>query len=75
LTPDEAVEKYGNKLFLDPNELTAYTLRQPRREFSKKMLVLVLSRLKRYSKPKKFKRPITMAGQYLTKKEYTELLC
>jgi len=74
LTPNEAVKKYGNKLFLNENELTEYMLRQPKRDSSRKMLVLVLCRLRRYSRPKKFKRPISMTGQYLTQEEYTELL-
>lgn len=73
-TPKEAFEKYGNKLFLNENELEEYTLQQPKRDSSKKMLVLVLGGLRRYSKPKKFKRPINMAGQYLTQEDYTDLL-
>lgn len=74
LTPDAALEKYGIRLFLNQNELREYTLRRPERGPSKKMLVLVLSRLKRYTKPKKPKRSITMAGQYVTQEEYLELL-
>ena len=73
LTPNEALKEYGNQLFLNKDELTQYTLRQPEREPSKKMLILVLSSLRRYPEPKKFKRPISMAGQYLNQKEYAEL--
>ena len=73
LTPDEALEQYGDKLFLNEKELKDYTLHRPNREPSKKMLVIVLSRLRRYSKPRHFKKSISMAGQYLTKMEYAEL--
>lgn len=55
LTPKDALEKYGDKLFLNEDELTEYTLRQPNRDSSKKMLVLVLCGLRRYSKPKSSK--------------------
>jgi hypothetical protein len=74
LTPNEVLEKYGHKVFLDKDELTSYTRRQPNRDSSKKMLVLLLSKLRKYSYPKKFRRPITMVGQYLTEKEYQELV-
>jgi hypothetical protein len=74
LTPKEALEKYGNKLFLNEDELRDYTLQQPRRNPSKKMLVLVLSGLRRYSRPTKFKKPISMTGQYLTREDYIDLL-
>jgi hypothetical protein len=51
----------------------SYTRRQPNRDSPKKMLILVLSKLRKYSYPKKFHRSITMVGQYLTEKEYQEL--
>jgi len=74
LTPNEALKEYGNKLFLNAEEIAQYTLHRPNRDSSKKMLVLVLSKIRRYSEPKKFKRPISMAGQYLTQKDYKDLL-
>jgi hypothetical protein len=74
LTPKEALDKFGNKLFIDANELGTYISRQPNRMPTKKMLVFVLSRLTRYPEPKKFKKPISMAGQYVTKEQYEELL-
>lgn len=73
LAPEEVIEKYGQKVFLNKDELTEYTLRQPNRDCSKKMLVLVLSKLRKYSQPKKFNRKISMVGQYLTLREYREL--
>ena len=74
LTPDEALVKYEKKLFLNRDELMAYARRQPKRSISKRMLVVVLSRLKIYPKPVSYRRPISMAGQYLTKEDYEELL-
>jgi hypothetical protein len=73
-TPEEALERYGNKLFLNKEELMRYVFQQPKRDQSKKLLVLVLSNIKRYSTPKKFKKPISMAGRYLTQRELKELV-
>ena len=74
LTPSEALLKYGKQLFLDDNELEEYIYLQPNRDSSKQLLVLVLSKIKKYSEPKSINRPVTMAGLCLTKKEYEELL-
>lgn len=74
LTPNEVLAKYGAKTFLDKDELATYTLRQPKRDSSKKMLVLVLSKIKRYRSPVKYRKPISMAGQYLTQEDYSGLL-
>ena len=74
LTPAETLGKYGKKIFLDESELEEYTYLQPNRDSSKKMLVLSLSKIKRYSKPKTINRPISMAGLYLTKGEYEQLM-
>lgn len=74
LTPSEALERHGKALFLDRKELEEYTFQQPNRDSSKKMLVLILTKLRRYPSPKNFKKPISMAGLYLTKMEYAEML-
>jgi hypothetical protein len=74
LTPDEVLEKYGCKVFLDKHELAQYMMRQPKRSPSKKMLTLTLSRLRKYPLGVKYERPITMAGEYLTKEQYDQLL-
>lgn len=71
LAPSQALAKYGNKLFINAEELEAY---RANRDPSKKILVLVLSNLRRYPEPKIFKKPITIAGLYITKDEYSELL-
>jgi len=74
LTPIEALQRYGRKLFLDEGELEAYIRLQPNRDSSKKMLVLVLSKIKKYAKPKVFGKPISMSGLYLSKEDYRLLL-
>jgi hypothetical protein len=73
LTPSEALKKYGNKLFIGAEELEVYRKKQPKRDSSKKMLILFLSNLRYYRESKNFKTPITMAGRYITKDEYSEL--
>lgn len=67
MTPDEAWQKYSDKIFLNQKELHQYTISQPKRTPTKKMLVLTLGQLKRYEKAIKYPRPITMAGEYLKK--------
>lgn len=74
LTPDEAWQKHGNKIFLDKKELQEYTISQPTRTSTKKMLVITLRKLKKYKSGIKYLRPITMTGQYLTKEDYKFLI-
>lgn len=74
LTPDTVISKYGEKTFLSRDELIAYTAQQPSRNSSKKMLVVVLAKLKKYKKGIVYPRPITMAGEYLTKEKYKQLM-
>jgi len=74
LTPNEAIEKYRGRVFLNKDELTAYTVSQPKRTTSKKMLTLTLSKLRQYPHGIKYERPVTMAGEYLTKEKYSTLL-
>lgn len=74
LTPKEALEKYGDQVFLNKAELTEYTMRQPKRTSSKKMLTLILSKLRRYPLGVKYERPVTMTGEYLTEEKYRTLL-
>jgi hypothetical protein len=73
LTPLEALEKHGDKVFLNRNELMEYASRQPSRTNSKKMLVLVLSKPKKYAKGIIYGKPMTMAGEYLTEENYDAL--
>lgn len=74
LTPKEVLEQYGDKVFLSEGELMEYTMRQPKRTSSKKMLTLILSKLRLYTQPIKYGRPVTMAGEYLTEEKYGALL-
>jgi hypothetical protein len=73
LTPEAILSKYGEYLFLNQDELQAYVESSPSRTRSKEMLTLVMKRMKRYSAPLNYDKPITMAGQYLTSSEYNSL--
>ena len=73
LTPFEALEKHGDKLFLNEVELVKYASLQSSRSISKRLLVLVLSKPRRYARGISYKKPITMAGEYLTKERYNAL--
>jgi hypothetical protein len=73
LTPSEVLDKYGSKVFLDRDELMAYATQEPGRTLSKRMLVLALDKIKTYKPHIKWKKPMTMAGQYLTEEEYRKL--
>jgi len=62
-TVDEVLARFGRDLFLTRSELEVYAgSRRGRR-----MLVLVLEDMTRYSSPLKLDRGITMAGRYITK--------
>jgi len=74
LTPNEALDKYREKVFLNKDELTEYTMRQPKRTSSKKLLTITLSKIRRYPKGIKYERPMTMAGEYLTQEKYNVLM-
>ena len=74
LTPEKVIAKYEGKLFLKKTELYAYIKRSHARNSSKEMLTLTLKRLKKYLEPIEYKRPITMAGQYLSGEEYDLLM-
>jgi len=73
LTPDEVLEKYGKKVFLNRDELMTCASQRSSRTTSKKMLTLVLSVPKKYSKGIKYKGHMTMAGEYLTEDIYKAL--
>lgn len=73
LTPEEAITKYKEELFLTKDEIYDYVKRSPSRNLSKEMLTLVLKRLKKYRKPIQYPKPITMAGRYLSSSEYSPL--
>ena len=62
LLPTEVMEKYIEKLITPPEEMPKYA--QGRN--NKKMLVLGLYNITKYSHPVELKVPITMAGRYVT---------
>jgi len=74
LTPEEAITKYKEELFLTKDEIYDYVKRSLSRTLSKEMLTLVLKRLKKYHRPIQYHKPITMAGQYLSSSEYNSLM-
>jgi len=74
LTPDEALSKHGDKLMLNKEELVNYTARQPTRTSAKKMLVLTFDKAAKYARPIRYPRPLTMAGEYITKEKYESLM-
>jgi hypothetical protein len=74
LTPNEVLEKYGDEVFLNKDELMEYIMRQPGRTASKKMLTLILAKLRRYPPGIRYEKPITMTGEYLTEERYAALL-
>lgn len=74
LAPLRVLEQYGEKVFLNRNELMDYVSQQPSRTLSKKMLVLVLSKPKKYTRAISYGKPITMAGEYLTEEGYNTLI-
>lgn len=74
LTPEKAIAKYKDELFLTKDELYDYVKRSPNRTPSKEMLTLVLKRLKKYHNPIQYHKPISMAGQYLNSNEYNSLM-
>lgn len=73
LTPDELLKKYGEKVFLSRDELMNYTSQRPSRTTSKKMLVLILSKPRKYLKGIRYSGHMTMAGEYLTEDKYKAL--
>jgi len=73
LTPIRVLEKYGDNVFLNRDELMKYASQQSSRTISKKMLVLAISKPKKYARGITYEKPITMAGEYLTKERYSSL--
>jgi hypothetical protein len=68
-TPEELLSHYKGTLFLTPNELRQYATKR----MDKKMLVITLEHLKRYSPPLRLKKSVTMAGRYMTEQMFNEL--
>ncbi|MBU4500946.1 MAG: DUF365 domain-containing protein [Nanoarchaeota archaeon] len=69
MTTEEAIRKYPKKMFLSSKELRAYAKGRE----NKKALVFILSNIRRYGKPVYYDHPLTMAGEYISKKKYEEI--
>lgn len=70
LTPQETIQKYKDDLFLTEKELNTYA----REKRVSKFLVARLSEIKEYTNPVIPKRFISIAGKYISKPEYEEIL-
>lgn len=70
LTAKEILDKYKDNLFLDTYELYNYVGDRQH----KKLLTIVIVNMKKYVKTIQFSKRITMGGQYITKKEYQNIL-
>lgn len=73
LTPDEAIRKYGKRLFITPEEMNSYCAKRDRPP-DKKLLVMVLQKIREYPKPHKLEKPIPMSGMVLTDTMYKKIL-
>ena len=69
LLPSEILDRYKNEIFLTKKELFDYVgIRN-----NKKMITIHLKNIIKYNEPIMSKHPITMAGRYISKKEYDEM--
>jgi len=68
-TSTEVWSKFGDELFLDKREFERYV--GDRKERS--MLVLVLENASKYTTPLRRNKPITKAGEYMTRQMYDKL--
>ena len=75
MTPEEAWDRYGAKLFLTKEELFEYAKKSPIGNLRKtrELIIYVLERIKKYDNPIFPKRRMTPAGYYITKSEYINL--
>lgn len=75
MTPEEAWEKYGTRLFLTREELLEYgrktSLGKERK--AKQLTVFRLGGIRKYAKPIFPKRRMTIAGYYISENEYSKL--
>ena len=74
LTPTDTWDRYSSDLFLTEEELREYCQTQLLRNPSKRMQVIVLSKPRKYPKGAKYKRPISMSGQYINEEDYQEII-
>ena len=68
-TRDALWDKFGDRLFLTRDELNAYV----RDRQNIQMTTLVVKNARKYAEPLTLSHPLTMAGQYMTKRLLQEL--
>lgn len=66
--PKDILSDFHDRLFLTRKEMEQYVGNRQ----SKEMLVLILSKVKKYHAAIRLERPVTMAGQYVTRRMYRE---
>ncbi|MGC8933501.1 MAG: DUF365 domain-containing protein, partial [Candidatus Methanodesulfokora sp.] len=76
---DEIYKKYGDRVFITREEARSYSrpLKDRKRGGAQRdvtFLVLELEDIRKYEKPVKPRRFITVGGKYLTKQEYEQML-
>ncbi|MEM4091326.1 MAG: DUF365 domain-containing protein [Thermoplasmatales archaeon] len=71
MTVDEILKEFADRLFISADELERYRDNRPK---EKKLLVLLLSGIKKFSAPLTSPKVVTMAGCTLTKNEYKKLI-
>lgn len=71
--PDDVFVAFQDRLFLDSDELHAYVRKFEGRQ-NKKLLVLELKDSRRYPNAPRVSMPISMAGQYLTDTQYSDVV-
>ena len=69
LSPSEILDQYKHEIFLTKDELLSYVGSRG----DKKMLTIHLSNITKYKVPLICSYPITMAGKYISKKEYENM--
>lgn len=69
LLSDDVMDKYKEKLITPPEEMAKYV----KGRTNKKMLVFELYNITKYNDPVKVNNPITMAGQYVTTENQTDI--
>ena len=73
MTPDLILGEFRDRLFITADELEQYRLRGDR-PTERKLLVLLLSEIKKYRTPLKAPKVVTMAGCVLSRAEYGRLM-
>lgn len=75
LEPNEAWNRYGDRIFLTKKDYDKYVSRSPLGERkSRTIAVYVLRQLRKYKKPVPANKRMTVAGYYITRKDYENIV-